>query len=358
MSSCFAILAAELLGDWSLGDEAFAKAGDRIAAAQRDDGLWHDPVLLPSDLQGKHTFEHITLQTSYFALNALDALGRRPMHPLRFLGRFMNAAASIDWLRAWDFSQFWYASNEIMWLLSFLEYESGQGNSQADVVIEALLDKLDEMQDPRTGFWGTDCGATLFNGMAGAFHVYYFYFSRARRVNHVARIIDSTLSLQHADGLFSESGGGGACHDLDAIDILVKFSTVTDYRADDVSGALRRAYRALWKAQNADGGFCECVWRPYRSWKRRIGEVFGLDKLLNRPIQEQPGRFRYGGWTKMECRTNESNVWGMWFRPLALALISVRYPGRYLDGKPWSFRRLPGLGWHDFEKVAACPFSL
>lgn len=357
-SNCFAVLAAELLGDWPLEGQVFAEAGTHIAAAQCEDGLWHDPELVPETLEGRHGLDYMQVLTSYFAVHALDALGRRPVYPLRFLNRFMDARESVDWLLGWDLSQFWYASNEIMWLLSFLEYESGQGNCQADIVIEALLGKLDEMQDPQTGYWGTDRGANLFNGMAGAFHIYYFYFSRGRRINHVARIIDNTLSLQHEDGLFNRGGGGGACHDLDAIDILVKFSMLTDYRAADVSAALRRAYHALWKAQNADGGFCELVWRPYKSWKRRIGELFGLDKLLHRPIQQQPGRFRYGGWSKMQCRKNESNAWAMWFRPLAFALISVRYPGRYLGNGDWTFRRLPGLGWCDSSKVSACPFSM
>jgi hypothetical protein len=173
----------------------------------------------------------------------------------------------------------------------------------------------------------------------------------------VRAIIDHTLSLQHSDGLFNPEGGGGACHDLDAVDILVKFSMLTDYRASDVRRALDRAYHALWRTQNPDGGFCERFWPPQPSLKRRVGEALGLDRLFGRQRDYSEPVFRYSGWKKMECKVTDSNIWASWFRPLALALISVRYPGEYLELGRWTFRRLPGLGWHDPERILSTPIE-
>jgi len=347
LSTCFGVLLAEFCGDLPANPGGYDDVGDAIAAQQEPDGFWRDPQMNPSDLAGKHTPEYLEWQQSYFALHALDAIGRRPKYPPAFARPFTDADRAVRWLRERDYVDFWYGSNEIMWLMSFLAWMETEGSAAAGRALDAMLDELDATQDPKTGFWGTDRGATLLNGMAGAFHVYYFYFWRRRPVKHVEAIIDNTLALQQPDGLFHPGGGGGSCHDLDAVDILVKFSLISSHRETDVARALERARRGLLTTRNPDGSFCERRWRPPRSWKRRIGEALGLDRLLNRPNPAKEPLFRNAGWSRMECRMNESNIWATWFRPLALALIQTRYPDRHGDASAWTFRRLPGLGWHE-----------
>lgn len=356
MTDCFGVLAAEMCGDLETDREWWSRLGADIAARQGEDGHWAEPALKRSDLHGEHNMEYLRWQHSYFALNAMDALGMAPRRPLAFLAPFHDPAAAVEWLRARNFQNFWYGSNEIMWLMAFLAWEQRAGAAWAAPVMDALLDELDALQDARTGYWGTDKGASLLNGMAGAFHVYYFYFWRGRPVRHARTILDSTLSLQHADGLFNPDGGGGACHDLDAVDILVKFSLIEpDHRPADVARALAAARKGLLSTRNADGGFCEQRWQPKRSWKRRAGEALGLDRLLGRrnPVQEPP--YRYSGWRLMTCPMTTSNVWAAWFRPLALALIGARYPEKFGGAETWTFRRLPGLGWHDPERIGVSP---
>jgi len=345
LSTCFGVLLAELCGDLRAAPDEYDPIASTISARQDQDGFWRDPIFWPGDLKGEHTPEYVLWQQSYFALHALDSLGKSPLRPLKFVEPFVEPARAVQWLRERDFRNFWYASNEIMWLMSFLAWLESDGMAAAGRALDAMLDELDYSQDPRTGFWGTDRGATLLNGMAGAFHIYYFYLWRRRPVRYVEAIIENTLSLQQPDGLFHPGGGGGSCHDLDAVDILVEFSRISTHRSRDVASALDRASRGLMITRNPDGGFCERRWKPRRSWKRRLGEAIGLDTLLGKRRAVEEPIYWYSGWVRMECRVNESNIWATWFRPLAWALISARYPERYGDAGGWTFRRLPGLGW-------------
>ena len=133
------------------------------------------------------------------------------------------------------------------------------------------------------------------------------------------------------------------------MDILVKCSLLTSYRADDVEMALDRAYSGLLSSQAEDGGFCRARNRPLppQSWKRRLGEILGLDKLLGKPYTPPKTIWNYSGWRAMPFDIRESDLWSTWFRPFGLAVISARYPERYPEANWWVFPSLPALGWHD-----------
>jgi hypothetical protein len=241
---------------------------------------------------------------------------------------------------AW--SEPWGESNRVMFLTEFLLQEH-----EIDLA-HVVLDWLDAHQDADTGFWGTREGADLLSGMAAGFHFYFFYFALDRPVHYPTAIIDHTLAVQQADGLYTRGGGGGACADLDAVDTLVKFSLLTDYRAEDIKLSLARSFAAIVANQRPTGAFCEAL-RPVppKSLKRTIGEALLLDRLIHKPYEPYVERMRYAGWSKMEYTCEEGDLWSTWFRPLALALISTRYPGEFIDDIAWTFRRKPGLGWHD-----------
>jgi len=64
---------------------------------------------------------------------------------------------------------------------------------------------LDDHQNPVTGYWDLGRGSSALNAMAGAFHFYFLYFLTGRRVQYPERIIESTLALQHPDGLFDRA---------------------------------------------------------------------------------------------------------------------------------------------------------
>jgi hypothetical protein len=172
-------------------------------------------------------------------------------------------------------------------------------------------------------------------------------------------MIENTLALQQPDGLFHPEGGGDTCMDVDAVDILVKCSLITPYRSAAVETALERAFYGLVNSRSPDGGFCRARNRPVpaKSWKRRLSEPLGLDRLLRKPYGPPKEVWYYSGWLKMPFDIRESDLWSTWFRSFGLAVISVRYPGRYLNDADWVFRRAPALGWHDNARILQCCFD-
>jgi hypothetical protein len=350
MSLCFATLTAELHG--RLNACPTREWADTLLQIQDPEtGMFLDPRFSPADLMPHSPGQdYLLLQTTYFALAALDALGLRPQFPLRFASPFVISGHVEAWLESLDWSNPWRESNMVMFIAAALYYRwHCQGEAPAGLALQRVLDWLDRQQDPDTGLWGTRNGASLLYAMAGGYHFLPFYFVSGRPVHHAERMIDSTLSLQHSDGLFHPAGGGDACLDVDAVDMLVKLSLVTVYRRPEVEAALERAYHGLLGNQDDDGGFCRARHRPYpaKSRKRLLAESVGLDRLLGR-VYEAPRQVQYySGWTKMPFDIRRSDLWSTWFRSFGLGLITSRLPGRFPSDVRWTFRRSPALGWHD-----------
>lgn len=321
LATCFGVLAHELLG--SLDELPAARRQmlvDGIKAAQSPEtGLFRDPLHTDAVLYRlqKFTPAYVEWQETYFALHALDALSEKPTHPLAFMEPFSSRLAIEGYLRSLSFQDFWFASNPIMFLLFFLVFQEGAESARANFV----LDLLDQRQDPNTGYWGTQQGASLFNGMAGAFHVYGFYDYLNRPIHHQDRALRSTLELQERTGLFG-GPGGGPCEDLDAIDILVKLEPSSAELDRDVRKGLERAMEGIRASGSEDGGY---------SW--HSAQRGAKPEIIN-----------YSGLETLRTRTNESDLWSAWFRPLALALARDRLG---LE-RAWAvrYRRLPLLGWH------------
>ena len=61
-------------------------------------------------------------------------------------------------------------------------------------------------------------------------------------------MIDTVLGLQHVDGGFNPRGNGGACEDVDSVDILLNLYKRFDYRRADI----RFATEALPPAHSVD----------------------------------------------------------------------------------------------------------
>ena len=358
LASCYGLFARNLFGMVeTLSDGQRSEWIRYISAHQQEaNGLFMDPLLQKDELPATgHNWEYATWEFTNFGLGALEILGERSRHPLFFVDEFLNTHPIVPWLESLNWRNPWLESNRVMYLCTFLfrEWER-TGDERYKSAIDGLFDWLDLNQDPRTGFWGTDQDRDMLNAMAGAYHFYFFYFYMGRKVNYVNQILDNTLALQEPDGLYDPRGGGGACLDLDAIDILVKFSYLTDYRAREIKGSLSRSFKAIVANQNEDGGFCECK-RPSiatRSRRRALLEAVGLDRVFKPRVIEKPAEYkRQIKWEKMRYRVDESNLWASWFRPLALALISRRYPGEFIDDIEWHFGKGPFIGWHDEQRL-------
>lgn len=314
----------------SLGRLEHMEAGRRrriaesIQAAQdQHSGLFAEPLLERIPLDGTlHDEEYVHAMATYFALHALDALGTRARHRLRFLDRFRAEGAVEEWLEDLDWSNPWRESNRVMQTLAALLFAHEQEPEPwPAAVYHRALDWLDAQQDPATGLWGTDQGAGLLNAVAGAYHFVPFYRHARRPVRAWSRIKESCLALQQPDGLFGAQAGGGACEDLDVIDLLCTYSRVAGRIEPEVRQALTRAFWAIWNMQRNDGSF------PYAA-------------------RDGAQTYRFSSWAAMEAPVNGGDLWATWFRLVALHTVSALLGDDLPQLGAWRFRRLPALGCH------------
>lgn len=323
-STAIGVLLAEGLGVMDALPLSRAAAAEAILAAQsRETGLFVDPLLAEIPLAGNlHGEEYFHWMTTYFALHALDALGKRPKHRLAFLDPFLEKEAILAWLDRLDWSNPWRESNRVMHLLSALLFLlKWEGRPAAAARYHDVLDWLDARQDPSTGLWGTREGASLLNAVAGAYHFVPFYRYARRPVRGWSKITEACLVLQREDGLFGPTQGGGACEDADAIDLLCTAARAQKRIPPEIRQALTRAFWAIWNMQREDGSF------PYAN-------VTG-DAL-----------YRFSSWPAMETRVNGGDVWSTWFRLVALHTIRALLGDDLPPLGPWTFRRFPALGFH------------
>ncbi len=320
LATCFGVLAQETLGALpGLPAQRRRELIESISSCQQPDGTFRDPQHGDSIVLNlrKFTPTYLSWQETYFALHALDALDAEPPQRLSFIEPFTSDSVVMPWLGTLGFDDFWFASNYVMFLLYFLIEAEGSSSPAA----HRVLDWLDKRQDPKTGYWGTQQGASLFNGMAGAFHVYGFYQYLGRPIFHQSAAVASTLKLQESTGLWS-APGGGSCEDLDAIDILAKLEADGSRQEREVRDALARALPALRASRRPDGGYC---WTsPQRRAKHR--------------------QVVYSGLSTLRVDSNQSDAWSTWFRPLAIALAQERLGQE--PAWPVRYRSRPLLGWH------------
>ncbi|MCX7603203.1 MAG: glycosyltransferase [Bryobacteraceae bacterium] len=292
-------------------------------AQDAETGLFLEPLLGEIPLEGDlHDEEYFRWTTTYLALHALDALGEKPLHGLAFLKPFLEEGRAAAWLEGLDWSNPWRESNRIMHLLSGLLFLlKWEGQTSAAAAYHEVLDWLDAHQDPRTGLWGTDRGASVLNAVAGAYHFVPFYRYARRPVRGWSRIVDACLQIQQEDGLFGPAPGGGACEDTDAIDLLCTAARVQKRISPEIRRALTRAFWAIWNMQREDGSF------PYANVG---GEA----------------TYRYSSWPAMEARVNGGDLWATWFRLAALHTIRTLLGEDLPPLGAWTFRRFPALGFH------------
>jgi hypothetical protein len=354
MSLCFAICTTELYGVLPEypGEEWRCML---LSVQDPTTGLFVDPLLSSGDLAPESPGrDYLLYQTTYYALTALDALSCRPRYSLHFVEPFLSPSYLEGWLEQLNWSEPWLQSNWVMFTAAALHVVwQWEGDRSALLALHHLLDWLDAHQDPETGFWGVREGASLLHAMAGTYHFLPFYFCLDRPIHFPEAMIESTVSLQQPDGLFHPDGGGDTCLDVDAVDILVKCSLLTSYLADRVEDALERAYYGIQDNQGADGGFCRARHRPFppKSWKRRIAEPIGLDRLLRKPYSPPREIWHFSGWGKIPFDIRQSDLWSTWFRSYGLAVISAYYPEKFPTDVNWRFRGFPALGWHNTEAI-------
>lgn len=351
--SCFALFTLDLFGETkNFTHEERQSWISRIQSFQNEESGYFEPEKYYHEDK-----ERISHQLTCFCLSALGILGAEPKFPLEFIRQ---------WTTPEDIKIYLYdrgchegkpgSGNKAMFLAIFLifEYERTKQNHLLDK-LNAWFEFHNETQN-RSGFWGMDIRSHYLHGLQNGLHQLVIYFYWQQEVPKLNKIIDLALMSQDKQGFFAPTPGGEACHDYDAIHILVMACRKTDYRKDEIEACLSRALKALLRTQNSDGGFCQskCKMTRFVDFFRyipfyvannslylcyyRMRVCLGVVVKHRNPI--------YTGWTEKPRFWNESNLWDTWFRCLALAEIAHTIDDKRLeDFRNVTFHKAPGLGY-------------
>jgi hypothetical protein len=315
-ASCYAVLTFHLYGvldDISTEDKK--KWINYIQTYQSADGLFRDPAInipLAEDVDW-WGWRHLTLH-AFMALTALDGIAQNEFELLNF---FRKPYAMVGWLetRNWKLDPAG-VSNEIQNYGSLLQYARDfQNQSWCQDVLDELFIWLDRHQDPGTGLWGNSFNTPhlLSYGVQTGYHLWLLYLYDKRPIQYMERIIDSCLGTQNRLGGFGVELNSSACEDIDSIDPLARFFFMTDYRRDDIRGALEKAFYWVLINKNPDGG-----------WVFRRGEKFCYGHKL------------------MTANPNQSTMFPVWFRTLSLAYLGKALPDSPIGNFDWEFLNCPG----------------
>lgn len=187
-----------------------------------------------------------------WALRALNCLGGRPRHPAVFQRRWDDPEYLAQWLDGLDWSKPWGTSIEAMHVGMPRASRGAEVTAEQKYWLDAYFKWLGDNQDPETGYWGTNFGADLGQGMGGTFHLLPIYYAQKRPVPNLRRIVDSTLSLQNEKGCFM--GGYG---DMDSLNMLRHAYEMDDYRRGDIQHAAELALQDVVGTHLADG--CQSI---------------------------------------------------------------------------------------------------
>ena len=268
----------------------------------------------------KHSRMHVIHHLAAHALPVIQDNGIELKWPLAAARQFCDLSELDAWLDGRDMSDAWLEGNNLLFIGQFLLYlrdvETFPG---AAIALERWFQWLDDNVDPKTGLWGSDGKCSPFIAMCGGYHQLLAYYYENRPLNTPDKLVDTVLSLQHIDGGLSPTGGGGACEDVDAIDILVNLYKLYDYRRPDIRYAVRRCLKQVLAQQNPDGGFPYCRDRSFNH--------------LN-----VPSTF---------VSPNVSHAFGTWFRVHTVALIAqVLGDELPTELQTLRFNSAFSMGWH------------
>jgi prenyltransferase beta subunit len=352
MSTSYGVLGLEFTQGLSqLDSEQKTATISFLKSGFQPDGSFCDPLFHPEDiLSQEHDLAYFQQETTTMCQQALDALAATAP-PRDWQLDWRTANGIVSYLESLPWRNAWLDSNPVMFLLSQLCHDVDRhGQTELLQIVDTALDWLDAHQSPQTGLWQGPHEVSLTNAMAATFHFTFYYGYRRRPLHYADRIIDSCLELQETHGLFSGRTVGQTCLDYDALDLLAKASLTTNYRTEEVQKAMRRAYDALLRLHNPDGGFADCKEIRVAASKGRKAKLLsklGLSSLV-KSFTFIPATGTYNVcWKLLSCDMADSNAFSTWFRLLSLHLATQ---GDWLNSSEsgsFTFRRLPFLGYHD-----------
>jgi hypothetical protein len=332
-ASCFALMVYHYLNALTTFDRAhLEKWGEYILEHQdAKTGYFVGPEISQGRLLSEgHSREHLMEHLTVHVLPALKILGVKPSYPLYFAHRYLDPDYLEDWLSKRDWRSAWIEGNNLLFVGQLLLYlKEEEGLEPAEKALERLLEWLDSEIDPGTGLWGSNGYCDARAAMYGGYHQLILYYYTGRPVKHMTGLIDTTLSLQHLDGGFSESWGGGSCEDIDAVDILVNMYKRTDYRRKDIARALRRSFVSIRRRFTSEGGFVY-----------KLGEDFV-----------------HMGMEYTAAPKGRANMFSTWFGVLTVLLISEIIDLPCTRGIRYNFNPSCSMGYHQSSAGLRRPYA-
>lgn len=299
------------------------KTGRLIRASQnRYSGLFEGPELngFVAPSRARHSQEHLLLHLTCSAVLPVAQQMGILLEPIGAAQTYCDLNALANWQNTIDWQDAWLEGNNILFVGQLLVYlRDVQKCHAAAESLSRWFAWLDRTADPKTGLWGTNGYCSPMEAVYGGYHQLLVYFYENHPLPNVHGLVDTVLSIQHSDGGFNPNGNGGACEDVDSVDILVNCYKRIDYRRAEIRHALRKCAKHVLATQNTDGGF------PY-----------ALD-------QEQS----HMGVPGTSAGPNISCTFPTWFRIHTLALISEVLPNDPLfSGLTFRFNKALSMGWH------------
>ena len=345
--TCFVALLAELI-DYTLPDHLQCLSSIEFCWNE-DKGAFIDPSVDKDSFSNHdaHDETYLMWQSSYFAINALCALGAHNKYNFMPVTLLVEEETIPSWLDSLDWNKPWLVTNMVMFLGFFLH--SNENTELTEYAKANYFDWLNEKQSPRDGFWGS--AEDLLERMAGGYHIILFYFYYKQNLNYKPEILDATLSLVQSDYLFVKNGCGGSCEDMDGIDIICRLYLDRDKTDKLIYKLLQKMAYRLVNAVNKDGGFS---WRLkpkpwyilkcmlHGDWKGAFGSIRAFIHASLRRYHVN-SVYYYSSNLNYPYQLNVSDSWSTLFRYQTIALLYYTEPSMFKHKCDWILPKRPGL---------------
>ena len=291
-----------------------------ILKHQNENGLFYGPEILKGKLlSDSHSKNHLAWHLTCHVLPVLKIMEVKPKIPLKFFEPYLLEHNLNKWLKRRNWREPWIEGNNLLFMGQLLTYFYEEEKVlEAKDRIEQLFKWLDEKIDPDTGFWGTQYGSNVYSSVYGGYHQLLLYYYWNHEIAHPHKMIDTVLSLQHFDGGFSNSWGGGSCEDVDCVDILVNLYKKTNYRRKDIEKALIKNSFSVLRRNNSEGGF----------------------------VYKKDSQFYHMGMEFTYAAPGRANIFSTWFGINTLLLISEIVKIPKIKIKKYDFNKSVSMGWH------------
>jgi hypothetical protein len=266
-----------------------------------------------------HDREHLLWHLTCAAIPVCLQYGMKLSHAVKAAHRFCDLVELQSWLDRRRLERAWLEGNNLLFAGQLVVYlRNVERHPSAQPALDLWFEWLDRHVDPATSLWGTDGHCSAAEAVYGGYHQLLAYYHEDHPLANPRGLVDTVLGLQHNDGGFHPHGNGGACEDVDSVDILVNAYKRLDYRCAEIRGALRRCLRHILATQNPDGGF------PY-----------------NRDCPQS-----HMGVPGTAAAPNRSTTFATWFRTHTLALMAEILTDEPSLQFPFRFTNNLSMGWH------------